>query len=92
MGKALAEQGINEKSQYFQLCCESKTKIFLLYFFLTPPPTPPLKTIYLFLAELGLCCFAQAFSHCRDQWILHYSTQVSHCSGFSCWGAQALGA
>ena len=32
--------------------------------------------IYLFLAALGLCCSARA----------------SHCSGFSCCGARALGA
>ena len=32
--------------------------------------------IYLFLAALGLCCGARA----------------SHCGGFSCYGAQALGA
>ena len=31
--------------------------------------------IYLFLAALGLCC----------------SVRASHCSVFSCWGAQAIG-
>ena len=39
--------------------------------------------IYLFLAAPGLCCCAQAFSSC--------GTQPSHCGGFSCCGAQALG-
>ena len=38
----------------------------------------------LFLAVLGLRCCAWAFSSCGE-W-------VSHCSGFSCCGARALGA
>ena len=38
--------------------------------------------IYLFLAVLGLCCCAQAFSSC--------GVRASHCGGFSCWRA-ALG-
>ena len=46
----------------------------------TAPPGKPsfsfLKNIYLFLAALGLCCCARA----------------SHCGGFSCCGAPALGA
>ena len=48
--------------------------------------------IYLFLTTLGHCCFAQAFSSCRDRGLLCCGAQVSHCSGFSYWGAQALGA
>ena len=40
--------------------------------------------IYLFLAALGLRCCARAFSSC--------GSRASHCSGFSCGGAQALGA
>ena len=40
--------------------------------------------IYLFLALLGLCCCTRAFSSC-GAW-------ASHCGGFSCCGAQALGA
>ena len=39
------------------------------------------KNIYLFLAVLGLCCCARASS----------SVRTSHCGGFSCCGAQALG-
>ena len=39
--------------------------------------------VCLFLAALGLHCCMQAFSSC--------GAQVSHCSGFSCFGAQALG-
>ena len=49
--------------------------------------------IYLFLAVLGLCCCARAFSSWR--WAgatLHCGVQTSHCSGFSCCGAWALGA
>ena len=40
--------------------------------------------LYLFLAELGLCCWAWAFSSCGE-------VGASHCGGFSCCGAQALG-
>ena len=40
--------------------------------------------IYLVLAVLGLRCCAQAFSSC--------SAWASHCGGFSCCGAQTLGA
>ena len=43
----------------------------------------PCILIYLFLAEVGLCCFVRATLHC--------SAQASHCDGFSCWGAWALG-
>ena len=39
--------------------------------------------IYLFLAALGLCCCARAFSSCGER--------ASHCSGFSCCRARALG-
>ena len=50
-------------------------------------------TIILFicLPALGLCCRARAFCSCGDRVTLHCSTQASHCSGFSRWGAQALG-
>ena len=40
--------------------------------------------IYLFLAVLGLHCCAGATLHC--------GARVSHCGGFSCCGAQAVGA
>ena len=49
----------------------------LLFFFL-------IYLFFLFLAVLGLRCCARAFSSCGE-W-------ASHCSGFSCCGAQALGA
>ena len=54
---------------------------------------PPLYLfVYLFLAELGLCCYALAFL--CFQWaglISSCGVQTSHCSGFSCWGLQSLG-
>ena len=40
--------------------------------------------IYLFLVVFGLHCCARAFSSC--------AAQASHCSGFSCCKARALGA
>ena len=39
--------------------------------------------IFLFLAALGLLCYKRAFSSC--------GSQPSHCSGFFCHRAQALG-
>ena len=42
-----------------------------------------LLKFYLFVAVLCLCCCAQALSSCR--------TWVSHCGGFSCCEARALG-
>ena len=46
---------------------------------------------YLFLAVLGLCCCAQAFSSCGEQGLLcSCCTQASHCGGFSRCGAWAL--
>ena len=47
--------------------------------------------IYLFLAGLGLCCCTQPFSSCGEQGLLCCSARASHCSGFSCCRAQALG-
>ena len=45
----------------------------------------------LFLAVLGLHCCAWAFSS-SVMWEMHYSCSwASHCSGFSCSGAQAIG-
>ena len=46
----------------------------------------------LFLAVLGLRCCARAFSSCSE-WVLLFccNAQASHCSGFSCCGARALG-
>ena len=39
---------------------------------------------FLFLAVLGLCCFAQAFLSCHEGAPLHCSLPASHCCGFSC--------
>ena len=44
------------------------------------------------LAVLGFHCCMQAFSSCVKQGLLSScSARASHCSGFSCWGALALG-
>ena len=44
------------------------------------------------LAVLGLHCCVHAFSSCGEQGLLSsYSAWASHCSGFSCPRAQALG-
>ena len=45
----------------------------------------------LFLAVLGLRCWAQAFSSCGEWGLLCRGAQASHCGGFSCCGAWALG-
>ena len=41
------------------------------------------------MAALGLCCCAQAFSSWGAN--LHCGAWASHCGGFSCFGARALG-
>ena len=48
--------------------------------------------IYLSLSVLGLCCSILAFSNC-DEWgpLSSCGAWVSHCYGFSCCRAQALG-
>ena len=46
--------------------------------------------IYLFLAALGLRCCARAFSICRERGLL-FVVVCGLCSGFSCFGEQALG-
>ena len=41
---------------------------------------------------LGLCCCTQAFSSCGEgAAALCCGVRASHCSGFSCCGARALG-
>ena len=48
--------------------------------------------ICLFLAALSLHCCVQIFSSYEEQGLLSGSSgQASHCSGFSCYGAQAVG-
>ena len=50
-----------------------------------------LKNIYLFLAMLGLHC-CTGFSLVVESWgDSSLGAQTSHCSGFSCSGAQVLG-
>ena len=42
------------------------------------------------MAVLGLCCCLQTFFSCSKWGLLSSrSARVSHCSGFSCYGAQA---
>ena len=50
-----------------------------------------LSFIYLFMAALGLCCCARAFSICGEQGLLFIAVRRSHRDGFSCCGAWALG-
>ena len=48
--------------------------------------------IYLFMAALGLCCFAQAFSsHSEWELLSNCGAQASHCGGWSSCRAQVLG-
>ena len=48
--------------------------------------------MYLLLGTLGLCCCAGAFSSCSKWGLLSScNAKASHCGGFSCCGAQALG-
>ena len=53
------------------------------------------KKICLFLAVLGLCWFGgrerELFSGCRERELLSSGMRISHSSGLSCCGAQALG-
>ena len=45
------------------------------------------------MAVLGLRCCTWAFSSCGERGVaLRCAAQASHCGGFSCCGAQALGA
>ena len=47
---------------------------------------------FFFLIELGLCCCAQAFSDCGKLELYSIcSVWASHCGGFFCSGAWALG-
>ena len=48
--------------------------------------------IYLFLSTLGLHCCMRAFSSCSERGLLFIVVcGLSHCGGFSCYGAWALG-
>ena len=48
--------------------------------------------MYLFLSVLGLCCFLRAFSSCSKWGPPSRGAQATHCGGFSCCKARALGA
>ena len=58
-------------------------KSYCTFFFLNK------HTFILFLAVLGLHCCAWVFSSCGEQ---RCSALASHCGGFSCCRARALGA
>ena len=47
---------------------------------------------FILLAGLGRRCCARAFSSCGERGLLCCGAQASHCNGFTCWGARALGA
>ena len=51
-----------------------------------------LNFIYVFLAALGLRCCMWAFSSCSKRGLLFVAVWASHCGGFSCCGAWAIGA
>ena len=71
-------------SQVFCHC--QMTQLAFIYFFN--------KSIYLFiLAALGLRCCTWAFSSCGERGLLFLrcGARASHCGGFSCCGARALG-
>ena len=62
--------------------------LLILFFFLNKF----IYFIYLFLAALGLGCCVQAFSGCGERGAtLRCGVQASHCGGFSCCRAWALG-
>ena len=48
--------------------------------------------INLFLAVLGVRCFVWTFSGCGERGLLCCGARASHCGGFSCCRARALGA
>ena len=49
--------------------------------------------VSLHCGALPLCCSAQAFSRCDEQGLVsNCGAWASRCGGFSCCGAQALGA
>ena len=52
--------------------------------------------LFIYVAVLGLRCYTWAFSSCGVRvggiLTLHRRAQASHCGGFSCCGARAVGA
>ena len=47
--------------------------------------------MHLFFAFLGCCCFVHVSSNCSEWELPSSCAQASDCSGFSGWGARALG-
>ena len=65
----------------YNLCISMGLFFFFLIYF-----------IYLFLAALGLRCCMWTFSSCGKRGLLlSCGARASHCGGFSCCGAWALG-
>ena len=62
------------------------------FYLLTIVNFPLLIYLFIYLAALGLRYCAWAFSSCDEWATLCYSARASHCGGFSCCGARALGA
>ena len=79
-------QQLDKQLSFFCFCL-----ILFIYFYLF------IYLIYLFLAALGLRCCVRAFSSCNEQGLLFIAVRglliegASHCGGFSCCGARALG-
>ena len=76
---------MGSKNKVVSECSMSKLKFYGIIFF---------KFFFLsfFMAVLGLHCCVQAFSSCSESGLLSScGAWVSHCSGFSCCRAQALG-
>ena len=73
---------------------EKHTRLRMIWFHLNPILQFFLLVklfMHLFLAVLGLHSSARAFSSCGKQGLLSDHVGASHCSGFSCGGAWALG-
>ena len=70
------------------------TRLRMIWFHLNPIMLSFLLVkllMHFFLAVLGLHSSARAFSSCGKQGLLSDHVGASHCSGFSCAGAWALG-
>ena len=66
----------------YSFICQCSTSFFFKNLFIL---------FILFLAALGLHCCTQAFSSCGERSTLCCGAGASHCGGFSCCGARALG-
>ena len=68
-----------------------RSSTFCLYWFACSGHFFLSFSFYYFLAALGLRCCVWAFSSCGERGLLLCGGPASHCGGFSCCGAQALG-